>query len=108
MIRDHRRRLLEYGAAVRLELEGNLQLLPLDDRDLLERAKPDGEGKIDPAKREAREDAQVKAALARGLCSFIILGGKHDVSTSVRRLGNGTTEYIRVTPLRYKDVTREE
>jgi hypothetical protein len=45
----------------------------------------------------------VKAALASGPCSFIVLGGKHDLSESVRRLGSGTVEYIRVMMWRYKE-----
>jgi hypothetical protein len=90
-------------AAVQLRLDRQLQ--PLDDRDLLEQAKPDGEGKIDPAKRVAREDAQVKAALVSGPCSFIVLGGEHDLSQSVRRLGGGAVEYVRVTTRRYKEVS---
>jgi hypothetical protein len=44
----------------------------------------------------------VKAALASGPCSFIVLGGKHDLSAGVRRLGGGTTEYVRVTMRQYK------
>jgi hypothetical protein len=38
------------------------------------------------AKLETRHDAQVKAALASGPCAFIILGGGHDLSASVRLL----------------------
>jgi hypothetical protein len=38
--RGLRKRLLEYGAAAKLEMEGQLKLLPLDDGELLEQAKP--------------------------------------------------------------------
>jgi hypothetical protein len=37
-----------------------------------------------------------------------VLGGKHDLSASVRRLGGGTTEYIRVTTHLYKEVADEK
>jgi hypothetical protein len=108
MVRDHRKRLPEYGAAVQLEIAREVEVLPLDDRDLLEGARPvERNGKIepDPAKLEARHDGQVKAALKSGAVSFIILGGDHDLSASVRRLGGGTTEYVRVTTRRYQEVT---
>jgi hypothetical protein len=111
MVREHRKRLLEYGAAVQLEIAQQVEVLPLDDRDLLERAKPverDGKMQMDPASRQVRHDGQVKAALKSGPCSFIILGGNHNLSASVQRIGAGTTEYVRVTTQRYKDVTREK
>jgi hypothetical protein len=106
-----RKLLLEYGSAVKLEMEGKLKLQPLDDGELLEQAKPvakDGKLKVENAKRQARHDAQVKAALASGPCSFIVLGGKHDLSESVRRLGGGVTEYVRVTTRRYREVAGEK
>jgi hypothetical protein len=111
IVKEHRRMLLEYGTAVRLEMERQLQVLPLDDCELHEQAKPvstDGKLEIDAAKLEARHDFQVKAAIASGPCSFIILGGNHDLSESVRRLGCGATEYVRVTTRQYREVSREE
>jgi hypothetical protein len=111
MVRDHRRRLLEYGAAVQLEVAHQVEVLPLDDGDLLERAKPvarNGKMQPDPASREARHDVQVKAAMKSGACSFIILGGDHDLSESVRRLGGGAVEYVRVTTSSYKQVSSSE
>ena len=92
------------------ECPGGLQRhsgTPLDDADLLEGAKPvrpDGTVKIDQARVEARHDGQVKRALASGPCSVIVLGGAHDLSASVRKFGSGTTEYIRVTTRRFKEV----
>jgi hypothetical protein len=54
----------------------------------------------------AREDAQVKAALASGPVSVIVLGGGHDLSDSVRRVGGGTVEYLRVTTRGYVEADR--
>jgi hypothetical protein len=107
MVREHRRRLLEYGAAVQLEVDREVEVLLLDDRELLEGTKPVAQaGKMqpDPASREARHDGQVRAALKSGRVSFIILGGDHELSERVRRLGGGAVEYIRVTTTRYKEV----
>jgi hypothetical protein len=91
MTRGRRRMLLEYGAAARLTLAGVLDLLPLEDGPLLAAAIADA------GAMEARHDAEVKAALATGPVAFIVLGGWHDLSASVRRLGEGSTEYLRVT-----------
>jgi hypothetical protein len=76
-------------------------VLPLDDAGLLDAAKPGSGGEVERVKLEARHDAQVKA-LASGPCSVLVLGGGHDLSASVRRLG-GTAEYIRVTTGRYRE-----
>jgi hypothetical protein len=111
LVEEHRRRLLEYGAAAKLEMEGRLKVISLDDDESLERAKPvtkDGKLQIENSNREARHDAQVKAAFASGPCSFIILDGSHDLSERVRRLGGGTTEYVRVTTRRYNEVPLEK
>lgn len=108
MTRDLRERSLEYGAAGRLMGRGLIDVLPLDDADLLEAAKPvqpDGTVRFDPEKVEARHDGQVRRALAAGPCAVLVLGGAHDLSASVRRLGGGSTEYIRVTPKRYAAAT---
>jgi hypothetical protein len=94
-----------------VELDRQVQLLPLDDRELLEQAKPvarDGKVLPDPARVEARHDGQVKATLESGPCSFIVLGGDHDLSASVRRLGGGKVEYVWVTTKRYKEVADEK
>jgi hypothetical protein len=93
---DHQRQLVEYGAAGRLAMKGELAVLPLEDEVLLEQARPTGEG-TDPAKLLARHDFIVRQALKAGPTSLLILGGAHDLSDSVRRLGGETTEYVRVT-----------
>lgn len=106
LIDQHDLRLLEYGAAGRLlaarEIE---QVLPLDDADRLDMAKPVTPSgvKIDREKVAAREDAQVKAVMDKGGIGLIVLGGSHDLSDSVRRLGQGRCEYIRVTTRRFKE-----
>jgi len=107
LVRGHRRQLLEYGAAARPALAGEVEVLPLDDEERLEQAKPP-KGKLDPAKVEARHDAQVKAALDSGPCALLILGGGHDLTASVRRLGKGKVEYVRVTTSRYKEFAGSE
>lgn len=108
MARDLREKSLEYGASGRLMGRGVIDVLPLDDADLLEGARPvrsDGAVRFDHDKVEARHDGQVRRALAAGPCAVLVLGGAHDLSASVRRLGGGSTEYIRVTPKRYAEVT---
>jgi hypothetical protein len=103
LVRGHRRRVLEHGAVAQLAIAREIEVLPLDEDEVLEQARPDGKARLDPAKLEARHDAQVRAALASGPCRFIILGGSHDLSASIGRLGRGTAEYIRVTTRRYKE-----
>lgn len=109
MARDLREKSLEYGAGGRLAGRGVIEVLPLDDADLLEGAKPirpDGTVRFDPDRVEARHDGQVRRALAAGPVAVLVLGGAHDLSASVRRLGDGTTEYIRLTPKRYAGAGR--
>lgn len=109
MARDLRERSLEYGAGGRLAGRGVIEVLPLDDADLLEGAKPirpDGTVRFDADRVEARHDGQVRRALAAGPVAVLVLGGAHDLSASVRRLGDGTTEYIRLTPKRYAETAR--
>jgi len=107
MIDQHQLRLLEFGAAGRLLIAGEIQeVLPLDDGDLLEKSKPitpGGKVRLDPEKLKARHDAQVKAVIDKGDFGLIVLGGAHDLSDSVRRLGQGRCEYIRVTTRRFKE-----
>lgn len=100
LLDQQRPRLLEVGAAGRLLMAGEIdEVLALDDRQLLEAAKPitpDGRVRFDAEKVRAREDAQVRAALDDGPCSLIVLGGAHDLSDSVRRVAGGDCEYVRV------------
>jgi hypothetical protein len=72
-------------------------------------AEPGTGGKVERAKLEARHDAQVKAALASGgPCSLLVLGGGHDLSASVRRLGGGAAEYVRITTRRYREFAGQD
>lgn len=108
MLDEHKERLLEMGAAGRLLISGELKdVLPLEDADALEKAKPispSGGVKLDPVKIEARHDAQVKAVMKEGPVAVIVLGGSHDLSSSVQRLGGGNCEYLRVTPKRFREI----
>jgi hypothetical protein len=106
LINQHDLRLLEFGAAARLLVAGEIEeILPLDDAEVLDMANPVTPNGVmaDAEKRKAREDAQVKAVLERGGLALIVLGGSHDLSDSVRRLGQGRCEYMRVTTRRYKE-----
>lgn len=104
MLEQHQQRLRELGAAGRLRIADEVkEVLPLDDADLLEQAKPTTPSDLvhfDREKVQARHDAQVKAALGRGPFALVVLGGAHDLSDSVRRLGGGRCEYVRVTTWR--------
>jgi hypothetical protein len=106
---EHRLDVLRFGAPGRLLAAQEVEeVLPLDDARLLDAAKPVGRGEVEPGKLEARHDAQVKAALASGPCSLLVLGGGHDLSSSVRRLGGGATEYVRVTTRRYREFAGQD
>jgi hypothetical protein len=107
MIDQHHLRLLELGAPGRLLIAGEIEeVLPLDDAGLLESAKPmtpEGKIRLDPEKLKARRDAQVKGVLNKGGFGLIVLGGSHDLSENVRRLGQGRSDYLRVTTRRFKE-----
>lgn len=107
MLEEHEHRLLEVGAAGRLLIAGEIEeVFPLDDADLMDQARPvtpAGKVRLEPDKVKAREDAQVGSALARGPFALVILGGAHDLSDSVRRLGGGRCQYTRVTTRRVKE-----
>jgi hypothetical protein len=60
-------------------------------------ARPWGRGRPSRGSWRPRHDAQVRAALTRGPCALLVLGGGHDRSSSVRRLSGGATEHVRVT-----------
>jgi hypothetical protein len=101
-----RKNLLEFGAAGRLLIAGEIEeVLPLDDAELLEQAKPvtpDGRVKFDEEKLAARRDGIVMAVTAKAPFALIVLGGAHDLSESVRRVGGGRCEYIRLTTNRVR------
>lgn len=108
MLDDHKHRLLEMGAAGRLLISGELEdVLPLEDADALEKAKPispSGGVKFDSQKLEARHDAQVKAIMKEGPVAVIVLGGANDLTRSLQRLGGGNCEYLRVTTKRFREI----
>jgi hypothetical protein len=102
--------MLDLGAAVRLMVAGELaEVLPLDDARLLDAAKPaqvDGRLVFDKDKVKEREDVMVKNALANDAAAVIILGGSHDLTGSVQRIGPPWTEYVRVTVKAYQELDK--
>ncbi len=87
------------------------EVLPLEDADLLKAAKPirpDGTVRFDADLQTARHDAQGNAVIGRDAVGLIVLGGAHDLSESVRRMGGGKCEYIRVTTKRVREFMGEE
>jgi hypothetical protein len=60
---------------------------------------------LDPAKIEARHDAQVRNALKSGPVAVVILGGAHDLTSSASRFTGGRCEYIRVTTRQFKELS---
>jgi hypothetical protein len=100
LMHGHHRRVLEFGVAGRLAIDQAADVLPLEDEQLVAAAhpvRPDGTVRLDKAALEARHDAQVKVALASGPVAVLVLDANHDLSASVRRLGGGAVEYLRVT-----------
>jgi hypothetical protein len=94
---EHRIDVLRFGVPGRQQAAGLIEVLPLDDAVLLDKAKPvtpDGKVRLDAAVVAARNDAQVRVALKSGPVAVIVLGGGHDLTPSVRRL-SPTWEYIR-------------
>jgi hypothetical protein len=110
LLDQHQGRLREVGAAGRLLIAGEIEtVLPLDESELLEQAKPitpDGKVVLDQGKVDARHDGQVKLALRNGTFALVVLGGSHDLSKSVRKTSDAC-EYIRITTKRYKQVSLE-
>jgi len=108
LLDQHKERLLEMGAPGRLLIAGELEdVLPLEDAAALEQAKPitpNGKMKHDPQKIEARHDAQVRAVMKAGPVAVIVLGGSHDLTGSIQRLGGGNCEYLRVTTKGFKEI----
>jgi hypothetical protein len=106
------RELLELGAPARLLAGVELaEVLPLEDTRLLAEARPvgaDGKIRVDATRAEAREAAIVAAALRHGPVAVIVLGGGHDLSAQVRRLGGGRCDHLRVTTARYREAAGEK
>lgn len=101
-----RKEFLKYGSTGILMGLGKIDVSPLDDNDLLQKAKPIAEGKVVENREniEKRHDGQVEVLLKHGGVVVVVLGGRHDLTDSVRRLGGGRTEYVRVTTKKYRKV----
>lgn len=85
--KPEREALLKIGAAGQLFLSGELKgVLPLDDEETLNAAKPDQYGKLSPIAQEAREDAQVRRLVRGSGVSVILLGAQDDLSDNVQKL----------------------
>ncbi len=95
----------------RLLVSGEIEdVLPLEDDEPLDAANPvtaDGQVQFDALKVQCRHDAIVKNVLKGASLGLMILGGDHDLSENVRRLGDGKVEYSRVTMTRYREAARE-
>lgn len=111
MLEDFQIRLLEMGAAGRLLINGEIEeVLPIEDAETLEQANPittDSKVQLDQAKITERHDAIVKNALKSGPMCLMILGGEHDLTESLNRLGGGKCEYFRITTKRYREINGE-
>jgi hypothetical protein len=69
--------MLEYGSPGQLALSREVEVVPFDDEAALARARPvtpDGKVKLDATSVEARHGGMVRAALASGRCSLVVLG----------------------------------
>ena len=99
------------GAAGRLLVSGELEdVLPLEDEEPLNAANPvtaDGQVRFDALKVQTRHDAIVKNVMKEGSFGLMIVGGDHDLSENVRRLGEGKCEYVRVTTKRFREAAGE-
>jgi hypothetical protein len=62
---------------------------------------------IDPAAKVKRQDAMVQALVNAGPVAVAVLGGDHDLTDSLKRLG-GACEYLRVTVQAYQEVGEGE
>ena len=99
------------GFGVRKLVSGEIEdVLPLEDEEPLEATDPvtaDEKVQFDALKVQARHDAIVKNVLREGPFGLVILGGDHDLSENVRRLGEGKCEYVRMTTKRYREAAGE-
>jgi hypothetical protein len=110
MERDYRAEYLRFGASGFLAAKKLLRVLPTDDGVLFERAKPvapDGAVRLDMAATEAWHDAIVREIMNREGTALLILGGR-DLSDSVKRVGGGKVEYVRVTTKKYREIAGEK
>ena len=106
LLDGHKERLLEVGAAGRLLISGELEeVLPLEEDGAMEHANPitpNGTVRHEENKLEARHDAQLRELAKAGPVCVIVLGGAHDLTSSIRRAGNDW-EYIQVTTRGYRE-----
>jgi hypothetical protein len=106
LLDDHQRRLLMMGSAGRLLMSGELDdVAAMEDPMVFAAADPvtaDGAVEFDAAKREAREDALVRAMLAPRRAAVCVLGGDHNLADNVHRLAGDRCEYLRVTTAAYR------
>jgi hypothetical protein len=109
VLRGRRMFLLEMGAVGQLLMTGELEdVLPVEDAQLFEKANPlskDGHIELKSETIEAREDAMVKKMLDGGPFAFVVLGGGHDLSDNIERLGSGSCEYLTVETGRYSQLS---
>ena len=103
--------MVEIGAAGRLLVSGEIEdVFPLEDEEPLNAANPvtaDRQVRFDALKVLARHDAIVENVMKGASFGLMILGGDHDLSENVRRIGEGRCEYVRVTTGRYREAAGE-
>lgn len=103
---------LVYGALARLFLKGELtEIVPAEDLICLMRAYPvkaDGSYRIvDSEAHEKREDAMLECMMAaKQKDAVIVLGGGHDLTDNIQRLGK-PCQYIRVETKRYWEFSQK-
>ena len=68
---------------------------------------PNYSTKRPPATLKTRRDANAENLWKDGLLGPIIFGDDHDLTESVRRLGGGKCEYVRVTMRRYRGAAED-
>jgi hypothetical protein len=95
----------QFGALGRLFLNGELKnILPAENLNLQVAAIPfraDGSYHFDPETHEKREDAMIKCIMDRGdKDAVIVLGGGHDLTNNIQRLGK-SCQYIRVVTKKF-------
>ena len=111
LLQGYRLQMVEIGAAGRLLVSGEMEdVFPLEDEEPLNAANPvaaDGQVRLDALKVQARQEAIVKNVLKKGSFGLVILGGDHDLSENVRRLGEGKCEPVRVSMEQFKYASGE-
>jgi hypothetical protein len=99
---------LVIGAVGRLEVEGFLEVKLLDDEAWVINFKKSGRSNLEAAEVRSRQDAMVKMALSGKPVAFVVSNRAPDLSASVRKVGDGKVDYIRVTTRQFaKQVVNE-